>query len=394
MMAALWAAIAVAMPACKRYSDVTAPGEALSGGGQPGPGQGSPAPGQFLNSAGQSMDPACVGMLAGQAAYVLLGESHPSACDHQAQAYVLALMAEAGTGPAVGLEMVSHDAQPILDLFNKGIIGLDDLEERLRWAETWGFPFAVYRPLFETAARYGLPLYALNVPRDVARKVGREGLKGLSLEERLALPSKILPPPKEQEQSLRAVFDAHPFGKPKDRKAAWKSFVTVQSLWDTAMARRAVEARVTTRRPVAVIAGGGHVERGWGIASRLAVFDPAGQRLVIMPWRGGQAPDPAEADLFFFCPEAKRPRMGLTLETKDSSVTVVAVEAGSKADAAGLKPGDAIVKAQGADVRVLADLHSAAVRALEEGGTLRLEILRDARAQEMLIRLSNQQPGS
>ncbi|MFP5222015.1 MAG: ChaN family lipoprotein [Acidobacteriota bacterium] len=395
-MAALWAAIVIALPGCKRYSDVSAPNDPesarLSQSAQPG--QASPAPGQFLDSARQPVESAWVGAQAAKAAYVLIGEAHTSACDHETQARVLALMAEAGTPPAVGLEMVSLDAQPILDLFNKGIIGLEELEERLVWGQTWGFPFEIYRPIFETARRLELPLYALNVPRDVARKVGRSGFKGLSMEERLGLPSKIIPVPKEQEESLRAVFDSHPFGKPKDRKAAWESFITVQALWDTAMARRAVEARVATRRPVAIIAGGGHVERGWGIASRLAVFDPAGQRLLLMPWRGGQDPDPLEADLFFYCPEVKRPRLGLTLETKNSAIAVVAVESGSRADAAGLKAGDVLVKAQGAEVKSLPDLHSATMRALKEGGTLRLDILRDGRPETLQVPLPDIRSGS
>lgn len=389
MMAALWAAIVLALPACKRYSDVTAPPPPHASQGQA-----ALATGQFLDSAQQPIDPAWVGAQAAKAAYVLIGEAHTSACDHQMQAQVLALMVDAGMPPAVGLEMVSLDAQPILDLFNKGIIGLEELEERLRWSQTWGFPFEIYRPIFETARRFELPVYSLNVPRDVARKVGRVGLKGLTMEERLGLPSKIIPVPKAQEEYLRAVFDSHPFGKPKDRKAAWESFITVQALWDTAMARRAVEVRVATRRPVAVIAGGGHVENGWGIASRLAVFDPTGQRLMLMPWRGGQAPDPSQADVFFYCPEVKRPRLGLTLETNNSAITVVAVEAGSRADTAGLKPGDVIATAQGATVKALSDLHSATMRATEEGGTLRLEILRDGRSETLLIPLPDIRPGS
>lgn len=387
MLAALWAALLIMPQGCKRYSDIS--GEASSQ---------SPAsplvPGQFLDVEGMSVDALWVGAQASQAAYVLIGEGHPVACDHLAQVRVIELMVEAGAPPVVGLEMVSLDMQPVLDMFNNDIIGVDDLESNLKWSQTWGYPFAIYRPIFELAKKHNLPLFALNAPRDVAKKVGKSGLKSLAVDERLELPAKIIPAPSEQEDYLRQVFDAHPFGKPKDAKAAWKSFITVQALWDTTMARRAVEARVAMRRPVVIIAGGGHVEHGWGIASRLATFDPQGQRLLVMPWRGGELPDKSEADLFFYCPETKRPRLGISLEVKDATITVVGIEPGSKAEAAGIKAGDLLVKAQGLELHKLSDLHDATMRAFEEEGTLRLEILRQGRTEELFISLPSPKSGS
>uniref|UniRef100_A0A7C4AFY5 PDZ domain-containing protein n=1 Tax=Fundidesulfovibrio putealis TaxID=270496 RepID=A0A7C4AFY5_9BACT len=378
ILAALWAAL-LFMPGCKRYSDIAeAP---------PAPAVQTLATGGFLDASGEPLDDAALAGMLSLAGYVLVGESHPSACDHEAQARVIELMASAGAAPAVGLEMVSVDRQPSLELFNKGILGVDQLEAELDWGRTWGYPFEVYRPIFEAARRHNLPLFALNAPRDIARKVGKTGLKGLTIQERLGLPSKIIPVSKEQEKALRQVFDAHPFGSVKDQEAAWKRFVTVQALWDTTMARRAVEARVETRRPVVIIAGSGHVERGWGIGLRLASFDPAAGRLLIMPWRGGDKPDPADAQVFFHCPEVKRPRLGLTLETVEQGIRVVAVADGSRAEAAGIRPGDVLVRAQGSEVRELKDLHAATLKAQGEDGLLRLDILRGGEPATITITL-------
>lgn len=387
LLAAAIAALMFALAGCKRQV-------ALPEAEPPAPAIPLPPPGAFLDTAGSRLDDAFVAAQAVNAAYVLVGESHPSACDHQVQARVVELMAEAGAPPAIGLEMVSLDRQKTLDRFNRGLISVDKLADELEWSKSWGYPFEAYRPVFETARRLRLPLFALNVPRDIARSVGRSGLAGLTLKQRLGLPSSVIPPLPEQEQELRKIFDLHPAAPGQDREAEWKSFLTVQGLWDTTMARRALEARVETRRPVVILAGGAHVERGWGIAMRLARFDPSGQRLLVMPWRGSDRPDPAEADVFFYCPEVRRPRLGLTLKTEDSGVIVTAVEPGSRAEAAGLRPGDVLARAGSTQLKSLSDLHEATVKALKEEGGLELEIVRDGSPQTIRIALPKPAQGS
>jgi len=258
------------------------------------------APGQFLDAKAAPASPTDVGAQAANSAYILIGEGHPLACDHLAQVEVIERMAEAGAPPAIGLAMVSFDHQPMLDLFNRGLLNVDDMESALKWRETTGSAFEAYRPIFETARRLKLPLFALDAPHAAADKAAKTGLKGLSFKERLGLPGRIIPCPKEQEASLREAF-AHHF--PAKDEADWRHFLAIQAIRDTTMAHRALETRVTLRRPVVILAGTGHVEHGWGIASRLAELDPDSPRLLVMPWRSPDAaPDKAAADLFFFCP--------------------------------------------------------------------------------------------
>lgn len=432
------------------------------------------APETLVDAAGAPLAPAVFAAEVAAADYLLLGEEHPNPCDHQAQAAVIRRLAAASVLPAIGLEMVPADYQGVLDAFNAGTITLAELPAKLDWKTTWGFDFELYAPIFEAARGYKLPVYALNAPKGLARKVGRQGLDALTPAERASLPGAILPPPPAQVEELRELFaqhgamrkaapqetakpaqtDAKPAAKPQSRplaapasqdaaaaqaKAApsaardvapqaktapgdtaaspparnatssakskasakpdardakpardpFENFVTVQSLWDTQMAARALYARAVSGRPVAVIAGAGHVANGWGIARRLAVLDPSAKVVLVVPWRGGEAPDAEAAPYFFACPAAQKSRLGMTL-TQDQPAPgkpaalplVTAVAPGSPAAKAGLLPGDAIIAAGDHPADNLSVLHKAAIEAVKNGKALSLTV---SRAGETLV---------
>jgi uncharacterized iron-regulated protein len=260
-------------------------------------------PGDFLAPGRGRLPPPEVAAALGQARYVLVGESHGNACDHRAQARVLAVLAGAGRPPVVGLEQVDVTRQPVLGRFARGELDLEELPAALSWRERWGVPFDRYRPIFEIARGDRLPVVALNLPSELVREFGEKGAVGLSPERRALLPGEIVPPPPEQEARLREAFRAHHHsGSGPNGEEPLARFARVQALWDTAMAARAVEAAGQFGAPVAILTGTGHVERGWGIERRLARLDPGAEVVSILPWRGNGAPDPAEADLFFYCP--------------------------------------------------------------------------------------------
>lgn len=422
------------------------------------PGTPPVAPESLVDAAGAPLAPAAFAAELAGADYLLLGEEHPNPCDHQAQAAVIRRLAAVGVLPAIGLEMVPADYQGVLDAFNAGTLPLAELPSRLDWKTTWGFDFELYAPIFQAAQEYKLPVYALNAPKGLARKVGRQGLDALTPAERASLPGAILPPAPAQVEELRELFAQHgamrkaapqenakPESPPKataapqaqtapgdiaapqavrdavpqakaspgdaaapptaknvaapraKAKASAKpaapnaapardpfdNFVTVQSLWDTQMAARALYARAVSGRPVAVIAGAGHVANGWGIARRLAVLDPSAKVVLVMPWRGGEAPDAEAAPYFFACPAAQKSRLGMTL-TQDQPAPgkpaalplVTAVAPGSPAAKAGLLPGDAVVAAGGHPADTLSVLHKAAIEAVKDGKALSLTVSR------------------
>lgn len=236
------------------------------------------------------------GMLA-ERSWVLAGEVHDQACDHRMQAWVLATMAS-HRPVALGLEMVSVDQQATLDAFSNGEVGVEELPEALGWDERWGVPFSLYAPIFEVAAAYGVPVFALNLPRELVRSAARLGLEGLGADERARLPPLVFPAA-AHEAHLRRAWEAH--GEHVDGRA-FDRFLVVQSLWDSQMAREALLWGRRLDRPVLVLAGTGHMRNGWGIPWALRALDERAEALVLMPWRGDTAIDPDAGDLFFLCP--------------------------------------------------------------------------------------------
>lgn len=354
--------------------------------------------------------------LASGARYILVGEGHSSACDHMVQARVLRALAAAGRRPAVGLEMVPVDREPVLERFNRGEIPLDDLEKALDWRAFWGFPLDLYAPVFETALELGLPLAALNLPKDVTRSLSAKGVEGLTPQEAAWMPYQLIPPLPGQRASLQQEFNRHrhfrmkkPNGEDKpdgetqpgqteqpeqaeqSGKAdpALERFLAVQSAWDSKMAEAAVEAWDKYARPVVILVGSGHVEFGWGIPFRLRGLDPGAGILIIAPWRGGEPVEPLAADAFFHCHETHESRLGFTLESLQEGALVMAVVPGSKAEAAGFLKGDLMVEVGGQAVTGLWAMHKAAAQARAKGQPLDFVILRDGGRMTLSIPLAD-----
>jgi len=297
--------------------------------------------------------------------------------------------------PVLGIEMVSVEKQPVLDSFNAGELAVDALPEALDWKNSVGYDFDLYRPLFELAAARHLPVYALNVPGRVVREARKYGLKGVSAANSRYLPKNLLMPPAEQRDALWNVFMRHASMLPftlseesavatvadlqthgKDDPAEFERFLLAQSIWDSGMAEQAVAVRKKTGRIVALIVGVGHVEYGWGIASRLRVYDKDAKCVNVMPWRRqmetsellGGNPSPVKpddsstaefpptnlADAYYYVPASplSKSEYGFLIagSANEGGLRILAVEKESLAALVGLRADDVIMFANGRKV--------------------------------------------
>ena len=156
---------------------------------------------------------------------------------------------------------------------------------------------------------------------------------------------------------LKAVFERHPA---KD----FERFVDAQVRHDRVMAQSIAQAAAARPGALVVgIVGRGHAVHGYGVPHQLRDLGVR-EVAVLLPWDRGAdcaelAPGYADAVFGVAAPrEPPPPRLGITLD----GARIGAVEPGSIAEAADLRPGDVLLEIAGRPVRAGADVREAIER--------------------------------
>ncbi len=243
------------------------------------------APGIYRVSDGSAVTKAQLWNDLDSARYVVVGETHTSEADHAVQLEVVRALAERGD-VAIGMEMFQRPFQEPLDRWVAGEIDEPELLVATQWKERWNFDPGLYRPFWDFARERGIPLVALNARRELTKRIAKVGVDGLTAEERADLVELDLSSERYRNW-MREVFEAHGAAMEPE---AFERFFAAQVTWDETMADTAV--RWGERHPgttVVVLAGRGHVERGFGIPQR--VRRRTNERVVtIVPVSGDIAP--------------------------------------------------------------------------------------------------------
>lgn len=294
---------------------------------------------------------------------VYVGEVHDRAADHEVQRRIIQRLWERGRRIGVGLEMLPHTAQEVLDRWGDTDMEEAAFLEAVDWEGNWGFPFSLYRPIFALAREKRLPMRALNAPANIVRKVSRQGLSSLGVEERGAIARHFFMDDAAHREYIQKEYATHVSGGIRD----FTSFYEAQLVWDETMAEKvAVWLVQEPLDHVVVLAGKGHVNQRFGIPERVR------RRIehryaIVVPVAVNEAPEQVTAEVGDFlvvtAPEKPFPghgrRLGVRLE-KDpggEGLRVLEVVPGSRADQAGFRPGDIIRAANGETVRELETLH-------------------------------------
>jgi len=344
---------------------------------------------ETCGAAGRWVDPATVtardgtdlisSMAARQA--VLLGEVHDQAEHHRWQLHTLAALYGRQPAMAIGLEMLPRAAQPVLDDWVAGKLTVEQLLERSRWSEVWGFDPDLYLPVFHFARQNHLPMIALNVDRDLIARVGVEGWQAVPTEVREGVGDPA-PAPAGYLDMLAQVYvvkarmatgdgDSFDVPSPEERREidadpGFQHFVEAQLTWDRAMAE-AIAARLGAAdgpvRLVVALVGRGHAEYGYGIPHQLADLGIADTGVLLTARPPCDAVEAGVADAVFGLgdwqePSPQGPRLGVMIASEDAGIVVQQVSSPSVAEATGLAEGDVIVEAAGTPVAAAGELIS------------------------------------
>ncbi len=319
---------------------------------------------------------------------VLLGESHDNADHHRWELQTVAALAALRPKIALGFEMYPRRVQATLDRWVAGELSEPEFMQASDWSNVWGYEAGFYLPLFHFARMNRIPMLALNVERSLVRAVGATGLDAIPVDKREGV-STPAPARASYVERLFEAYAAHPEKKepaPTRNDPAFLRFVEAQLVWDRAMAQ--VLKDYSERNPDALavgIMGARHITHGEGVAHQL---ESMGVKSIVslLPWDADEKCTeftPGLASAVFGMPEGKTeaaaapapPRLGVHIKAAPDGVLIAAIEAGSIAEAAGLRVDDVLIEAAGVPVKTVEDVRTLVGR-MAPGTWLPLKIRR------------------
>ena len=282
---------------------------------------------------------------------VFIGEQHTNFSNHLNQLKIIKAMVEAGKKVAVGMEMFQEPYQNYLDRYIAGEISEKEMLKKTEYFKRWKYNYHLYRPIILYAKKKKLPIVALNIEKEITKKVVREGIDSLDAKERSRVPESIDFSNTRYRDELRNIFSSHSSKNFKN----FDEFYYAQLLWDETMAKNV--SRFLKEHPdysMAVLAGNGHVMFGFGIPDRIKRRGVRHYKIVV----NSMKPKPGIADYLLY-PEpietAKEKKIGVYLEG-DENLKVVKLVENSPAKRAGIEKGDIIVAIDGVEVKSIPDL--------------------------------------
>jgi len=273
---------------------------------------------------------------------VFIGENHTQYADHLNQLAIIKNLHKVWQkDTSIGLEMIQQPYQVFLNDYIAGRIGEKEMLKKVQWYDRWRYDFRLYRPIFRYARASKIPLIALNIPKELTRKITKVGIKGLSRKERQQLPAFIDRSNTNYRKRITNVFGKHT----KTSSKGIEKFLDAQLAWDEGMAYAAAKyLKKNPSKSMIILAGGGHIIKREGIPDRLD--RQINSRSVVVLNNTEEPLSDKLGDYLLFSSEVKLSPAGLigiTMNDSKNGVVVKSLSFHGGASKAGLKAGDIIV---------------------------------------------------
>jgi uncharacterized iron-regulated protein len=200
---------------------------------------------------------------------VCIGETHDSELTHKVQLQVIKSLFARDERLGVGMEMFQRPFQQHLDRYGKGECTEEEFLKATEYKQRWGFDWGLYRPIVEFCRKNGVPVAALNVPRELTRRISAVGHQALTDAEKAQLGDIDFQVKAHRDYWYERLAKMH--GQKNVKEEQKERGYQVMTTWDEYMGDSAARfQKERLLRRLVVLAGSGHIDRRFGIPDRAA----------------------------------------------------------------------------------------------------------------------------
>lgn len=214
--------------------------------------------------------------------FIYVGETHDCLPMHDIQFKIAEALYQQNHKLAIGLEMFDVEWQTPLNKWSLGLLYQEEFLDDSQWYVNWNFNFKYYEKIFTLAKENKVPMYALNAPRKIIRKIRILGWDSLTDEEKKYVPKPDLSN-KDHIQLMQTIFEdmEMPEAMKGHGDIMYKAIYRAQSAWDEVMAANTLRAANIEERRILVLVGSGHLIYNLGINRRAFEKQPSPYKTVI-----------------------------------------------------------------------------------------------------------------
>ena len=292
---------------------------------------------------------------------IYIGETHDNTEAHRVQLEIIGdLTRRFPEKISVGMEMFRRSAQQDLDRWSKGELSLDHFKKLFR--KNWGNGYPLYKPIFDFINKNHIPLIGLkpskkteNLFRNNEQPSDQNNLPQIDFDDRYHRPFSM------------SIFGGH---------QAMEKPYRMLLLWEETMAQTVADFLMdpsNINSKLVVLAGGFHVQYGFGIPKRAFRRVPHSYSIILPtvpelpPELEDREMDVAHVSIPLYSGDYawklqykvlpdNKVKLGVTLENSENAVRIKSVAANSNAERAGLKKDDLLLAINGIELVDIEDL--------------------------------------